>query len=90
VALRIVDRADDELPDVGLILVRDAESGEQVLVDTSDPLFRHRLADEAHAREDAVRQALRRATVPLHHVRTDTDPVSTLVEIVTSTKARPL
>ncbi|RYZ32046.1 MAG: DUF58 domain-containing protein, partial [Propionibacteriaceae bacterium] len=34
VALRVVDAADDELPEVGLVVVEDAETGEQVLVDS--------------------------------------------------------
>ena len=45
VALRVVDAADDDLPDAGLIVVEDAETGEQFLVDSSDPLFRARLRD---------------------------------------------
>ena len=40
VALRVVDRADDALPEVGLIVVEDAETGEQLLVDSADPWFR--------------------------------------------------
>ena len=37
VAVRVVDPLERELPDVGMIVVEDAETGEQVLVDTSDP-----------------------------------------------------
>ena len=39
----MIDAADDDLPEAGLILVEDAETGEQILVDSSDPLFRARL-----------------------------------------------
>ena len=42
VALRVMDATDDELPDAGLIVVEDAETGEQLIVDSSDPLFRAR------------------------------------------------
>ena len=42
VALRVVDAADDDLPEAGLIVVEDAETGEQLLVDSGDPLFRAR------------------------------------------------
>ena len=43
VALRVIDAADDELPDVGLVVVEDAETGEQLVIDSSDPLLRARL-----------------------------------------------
>ncbi|MCV0366210.1 MAG: DUF58 domain-containing protein [Nitrosopumilus sp.] len=40
VALRIIDPREKEIPDVGLIELEDEESGEQILVDTSDEDFR--------------------------------------------------
>ena len=43
VALQVSDPREDELPDVGSIYVEDAETGEQIFVDTSDPGFRARL-----------------------------------------------
>ena len=54
VAIRVVDPMELDLPDLGLVLVEDAETGEQVLADTSDPLFRRRLRAEVDAREAAV------------------------------------
>ena len=41
VALRIVDKRETEIPDVGLIELEDEETGEQILVDTSDEAFRN-------------------------------------------------
>jgi uncharacterized protein (DUF58 family) len=40
VALRIMDPREKEIPDVGLIELEDEETGEQILVDTSDEEFR--------------------------------------------------
>ncbi|MGC1569923.1 MAG: DUF58 domain-containing protein, partial [Trebonia sp.] len=40
VALRVIDTADDELPDAGLVVVEDAETGEQLVIDSGDPLLR--------------------------------------------------
>ena len=54
VAIRVVDPMELDLPDLGLVLVEDAETGEQLLADTSDPLFRQRLRAEVDAREAAV------------------------------------
>jgi uncharacterized protein (DUF58 family) len=47
IAVRIRDRRERELPDVGRILLEDAESGELLEVDTSDPKLRERFAREA-------------------------------------------
>ena len=41
VALRVVDAADDELPDVGLVVVEDAETGEQLVIDSSGSAAAH-------------------------------------------------
>jgi uncharacterized protein (DUF58 family) len=88
VALRIVDPMELDLPDLGLVLVEDAETGEQVLADTSDPLFRRRLRDEVDARERAVADSMRRAGVTSHLVSTDQDLVEALIGMVRRSKRR--
>lgn len=40
IALKIIDPREQQLPDVGLIELEDQETGEQILVDTSDEQFR--------------------------------------------------
>ena len=40
VVIRVSDRNERAIPDVGLIELEDGETGEQILVDTSDPEFR--------------------------------------------------
>src|SRR5215813_5836066 len=54
VALRATDTADDELPDVGLVVIEDAETGEQLVIDSSDPLLRARLRAEVEGRDDRL------------------------------------
>jgi len=44
IAIRVTDEREYELPDVGFIELEDPETGEQILVDTSDPGFRERYA----------------------------------------------
>ena len=90
VTLRIVHPMELELPDLGLILIEDAETGEQVLADTSDPLFRRRLQAEVDAREQAVTSRMRRAGVTSHRISTDQDLVQALVEMVRHSKRRRL
>jgi uncharacterized protein (DUF58 family) len=82
VVIRVVDPAELELPDVGLILVEDAETGEQLLVDTSDPLLRGRLATQVGSREAELAAGMRRAGVDPHHVTTDQDLLAALVDLV--------
>src|SRR5439155_18544513 len=73
VAIRVVHPMELDLPDLGLVLVEDAETGEQLLADTSDPLFQQRLRAQVDAREAAVTGAMRRAGVTSHRMSTDED-----------------
>ncbi|BBH64045.1 hypothetical protein ACTI_07300 [Actinoplanes sp. OR16] len=82
VVIRVVDPAELELPDLGLVLVEDAETGEQILVDTSDPLLRSRLAEQVGAREDTLAAAMRKAGVRPHRVTTDQDLLAVLIDMV--------
>ena len=88
VAIRVVDPAELELPDLGLVLVEDAETGEQLLADTSDPLFRQRFRAEVAARESAIASAMRRPGVTAHQLGTDQDLVQALVAMAHRSKAR--
>ena len=88
VALRVVDGADDAIPEVGLIVVEDAETGEQVLVDSGDPWFRARFSDGVQEREAALQDGTRRAGVPLHRVDTGSDLVQVLLAVIAETRWR--
>ncbi len=55
VAVRLVDPREYELPDAGLLYVQDAETGEQLLVDSSDPELRRRLLAVAEEQDAAIR-----------------------------------
>ncbi len=87
-ALRLYDPLEMALPDAGLLTVQDAETGEQVFVDTSDPAFRARyeaLADEAEAR---LRAALASAGVDTIELATDDDLMTTLLRFVALRRQR--
>jgi uncharacterized protein (DUF58 family) len=88
VALRVVDGADDVLPEAGLIVVEDAETGEQVLLDSADPWFRARFRDGVEERDAELRSGMRRAKVPLHRVDTSGDLVQTLLGVIAETRWR--
>ena len=88
VAIRLVDPREFELPDAGLIWVQDPETGEQLLVDSSEPEFRRRLREAGEAQEQAVRDLARRSGADLHVVTTDDDLVAAFLRIVESRKRR--
>jgi uncharacterized protein (DUF58 family) len=88
VALRIVDGADDALPEAGLIVVEDTETGEQMLLDSADPLFRARFRDGVDEWDAQLRFGMRRAGVPLHRVDTGSDLVEKLLEVIAETRRR--
>jgi uncharacterized protein (DUF58 family) len=88
VAIRVVDPMELDLPDLGLVLVEDAETGEQLLADTSDPLFQRRFRAEVEAREVALEGSMRRAGIASHRIGTDQDLAAALVEMVRRSKRR--
>lgn len=63
VAVRVADPRERALPDVGLVRAEDAETGEQVWVDTGDPAVRARFAEVTAAAEATMIRSLRRAGV---------------------------
>lgn len=89
VALRVIDDADDVLPAVGLIVVEDVETGEQLLIDSSDPLFRSRFQRGVDERDELLAAGMTRAGVPLHRVSTRADLVDSLLGIVRAGRRRP-
>jgi uncharacterized protein (DUF58 family) len=71
VAVRLYDPLEMELPDIGMVLVRDAETGEQLMVDTHDAGFRKRFVAAAEKREDELRQGFAEAGVDVLELATD-------------------
>ncbi|OGB42415.1 MAG: hypothetical protein A2W72_12325 [Burkholderiales bacterium RIFCSPLOWO2_12_67_14] len=71
-----------ELPDLGLIPIRDAETGEQLLVDTHDKGFRQRFARIAAQREAQLRESLARAGVDTLELATDDDLADVVLRFV--------
>jgi uncharacterized protein (DUF58 family) len=71
VAVRLYDALERELPDMGMLVMQDAETGEQLFVDTHDKGFRRRFASIAERRERELRGALARAGVDCLELATD-------------------
>ncbi|MBI4940111.1 MAG: DUF58 domain-containing protein [Actinobacteria bacterium] len=81
VAVQVVDPREFELPSAGTMWVEDAETGEQILVDTDDPGFRERLRAAAQERQATLSAGVRTAGTDLHVVGTDEDLVRALARI---------
>lgn len=88
IAVRLLDPLELQIPDLGLLTLRDAETGEQLLVDTHDPGFRKRFASVAAQREADLRQALTQAGVDALELSTDGDLVDALVRFIEMRKRR--
>jgi uncharacterized protein (DUF58 family) len=88
VAVRLLDPMELQLPDLGLIPILDAETGEQLLVDTSDKGFRQRFARIAAQREADLRQSLAKAGVDTLELATDGDLVDCLTRFTDLRKRR--
>lgn len=73
VAVRLLDPMEQGLPDIGLLAFQDAETGEQVFVDTTDPGFRRRFADLAGQWEAAIIGGFMRAGVDALELSTADD-----------------
>jgi uncharacterized protein (DUF58 family) len=78
-AVRLYDPSEVELPDVGAIWLEDAETGEQLYVDTHDVRFRARFGEMVREREQALNTAFRRAGVEPWTLSTGEDLVRSIV-----------
>ena len=88
VAVRLLDPLELELPDLGLIPITDAETGEQLLVDTHDAGFRRRFSRIAAQREAELRQSLAHAGVDTLELSTDDDLASAVLRFTDLRKQR--
>ncbi len=89
-AVRLADPRERELPDIGMVVMEDAETGEQLFVDTHDRRFRDRFADAARRRETELNAAFRRSQIDLLTLSTEEDMVRSIVRFATLRKKRKI
>ena len=80
-AIRLSDPREMELPDLGMVVMEDAETGEQLFVDTHDKKFRKRFAEAAQKRELELRTAFKHAGVDVLSLSTEDDLVREIVRL---------
>lgn len=78
IALSIADPREREFPNVGLLTLRDPETGEETLVDTANRRVREILADRLRVQRETVAENLRRAKVDRLDIGTDRDFLNNL------------
>ena len=81
VAVRLWDPMEMALPDVGLVTVEDAETGEQLFIDAADPAFRARYAAIAEEQEAALMDGLARSGADVVELATDDDLLQSLLRL---------
>ena len=79
VALRVYDPRENQLPPVGMMYLRDAETGEQMWVDTSDKKLREAYEKYAFVREKELDAIFKRSGVD--NIRSDEDYVRALITL---------
>ena len=81
VALSIYDPRENQLPPVGMMYLRDAETGEQMWVDTSDKKLREAYEKYAFVREKELDAIFKRSGVDVANIRSDEDYVRALITL---------
>ena len=81
VALRVYDPRENQLPPVGMMYLRDAETGEQMWVETSDKKLREAYEKYAFVREKELDAIFKRSGVDVANIRSDEDYVRALITL---------
>jgi len=88
IAVRLWDPVEVEMPDIGMVVMEDSETGEQLMVDTSDKRFRARFAEAGRRREAQLNQAFKHAGVDVIPISTEDDLVRAIVRFAMLRKQR--
>ena len=81
-AVRLIDPLETELPDIGLVTLQDAETGEQLLVDTQDAGFRERYARLCEERDNELINDLIHSGADVLELATDDDLFASLLKFI--------
>jgi uncharacterized protein (DUF58 family) len=81
VALKIYDKREVEIPSIGLIKIKDAESGEYSWIDTSNRKVRENYAKWWRNNEMLVTESFKKSGVDVANISTDQDYVRSLIAL---------
>jgi uncharacterized protein (DUF58 family) len=78
IGLKVYDKMDMTLPNLGLLQMKDAETGKSKWIDTSDAMVRYNYQQHFLKESDICKSNFRKAGAELLHVRTDEDYIKIL------------
>jgi uncharacterized protein (DUF58 family) len=73
IAVHVQDQREENLPNVGIITLEDAETGEQIEINTADRTTRARFSAQAETRRAELNRTLRRNSIDAISLRTGED-----------------
>jgi len=88
IAVRITDERETELPDAGLIRGRDAETGRQMWIDTSDRRVRRQYENWYRSHQEYLTDTFLRSGVDTARITTDGDYIKPLLALFKKRSAR--
>jgi uncharacterized protein (DUF58 family) len=78
IGIKIYDKMDMQLPNVGFLEVQDPETGNLQSLDTSDPMVRHNYQQNFVKQTEVCKNIFNKSGADLLHIRTDEDYVRIL------------
>jgi uncharacterized protein (DUF58 family) len=87
-SIRLIDPREIELPDIGSVFFEDAETGEQLFIDTHDSGFRRRFSQAAEQREHQLGATFNRLGIDVLELSTDADLVEAILRFTGLRKKR--
>jgi len=88
IAVTITDPREIDFPDVGIVKLNDAETGEDLLIDTSDYRFRNRYKEDSLKRIKERQRMLRSIAVDNIEIRTDIPYATELIKFFKARERR--
>ena len=88
IAVKIYDERETEIPNIGLIKVKNAETGKKIWVDTSDPKLRSNYLIWSKRTDKKLDNLFTRSGVDVAKIRTDQDYVKPLINLFKRREAR--
>ena len=81
VGIRVYDHREQELPDVGILELEDAETGQKVWIDSSSRRVREAYANDWARRNQRIETVLKQNRIDTATVATDEDYVAALIKL---------
>lgn len=78
IGLRVYDKMDSHLPDIGMMKVEESETGRTLWIDSSNAMVRHQYYESFMARSAECKNIFKKAGADLLHLQTNEDYVRVL------------